>query len=113
MKQLVTVENQRIDLDEMCNHQFFNCGKGLFKDKFPQYNDNNKNQFIKEFKELPYKEGLILTHNRSDIIINNSSNINATPKFQNSKILNYSFKNCSSDKKVRFNISENTIYQKL
>ena len=85
MKQLVTVENQRIDLDEMCNHQFFNCGKGLFKDKFPQYNDNNKNQFIKEFKELPYKEGLILTHNTSDIIINNSSNINATPKFQNSK----------------------------
>ena len=115
MKQLVTVENQRIDLDEMCNHQFFNCGKGLFKDKFPQYNDNNKNQFIKEFKELPYKEGLILTHNRSDININNSSNINATPEFQNSKILNDSFKNSSSGKNVTFNISENAnaIYQKL
>ena len=115
MKQLVTVENQRIDLDKIYNHPFFNCGKGLSKDKFPEYNENNKNQFIKELKELPYKEGLILTHNRSDININNSSNINATPEFQNSKILNDSFKNSSSGKNVTFNISENAnvIYQKL
>ena len=115
MKQLVTVENQRIDLDKIYNHPFFNCGKGLSKDKFPEYNENNKNQFIKELKELPYKEGLILTHNRSDININNSSNINTTPEFQNSKILNDSFKNSSSGKNVTFNISENAnaIYQKL
>ena len=113
MKQLVTVENQRIDLDKIYNHPFFNCGKGLSKDKFPEYNENNKNQFIKELKELPYKEGLIITHNRSDISINNSSNVNATPEFQNSKTLSDSFKNSSSGKNVTFNINENAIYQKL
>ena len=112
MKQLVTVENQRIDLDKIYNHPFFNCGKGLSKDKFPEYNENNKNQFIKELKELPLKEGLILTHNRSDISIN-SSNVNVTPEFQNSKILNDSFKNSSSGKNVTFNINENAIYQKV
>ena len=116
LKQLVTVESQRIDLDKIYYHPFFNCGKGLSKDKFPEYNENNKNQFIKELKELPAKEGLILTHNRIDISNSNSQNVNTTPEFQNSKISNEPYnnlRNSSSGKNVSFNINENTIYQKL
>ena len=118
LKQLVTVENQRIDLDKIYYHPFFNCGKGLSKDKFPEYNENNKNQFFKELKELPAKEGLILTHNRIDISNSNtnSQNVNTTPEFQNSKISNEPYsniRNSSSGKNVSFNINENTIYQKL
>ena len=118
LKQLVTVENQRIDLDKIYYHPFFNCGKGLSKDKFPEYNENNKNQFFKELKELPAKEGLILTLNRIDISNSNtnSQNVNTTPEFQNSKISNEPYsniRNSSSGKNVSFNINENTIYQKL
>ena len=116
LKQLVTVESQRIDLDKIYYHPFFNCGKGLSKDKFPEYNENNKNQFIKELKELPAKEGLILTHNRIDISNSNSQNVNTTPEFQNSKTSNEPYnnlRNSSSGKNVSFNINENTIYQKL
>jgi len=77
LKQTITTENKRIDLDKIYNHPFFNGGKGLTKDKFPEYKEDNNNKdnfndFIKKVKELPYKEGLILTSRRK-VNINNST----------------------------------------
>ena len=107
LKQLVTVESQRIDLDKIYNHPFFNCGKGLSKDKFPEYNENNKNQFFKELKELPFKEGLIYNHKRSDNKNNNSQNINLSPESQNINEAFNMLRNMSSSKMVQFNINDN------
>jgi len=77
LKQTITTENERIDLDKIYNHPFFNGGKGLTKDKFPEYKEDNNNKdnfkdFIKKLKELPNKEGLILTYKRK-------VNINISP----------------------------------
>ena len=64
LEKTICLENQRIDLDKIYNHPFFNGGKGLSKDTFPEYNENNKEQFMKEIKEMPAKLGLILTHRK-------------------------------------------------
>ena len=80
LKQTITTENKRIDLDKIYNHPFFNGGKGLTKDKFPEYKEDNNNKdssfndFIKKVKELPYKEGLILTSRRKANINNSTFN---------------------------------------
>ena len=117
LKQTINLENQRIDLDKIYNHPFFNGGKGLSKDKFPEYNENNKEQFIKELRELPFKEGLILTHRRNDskniitfnpqnIIITSSEGSNSNSK-NNNNIGSYG-------KNVSFNLSnENNNYPKI
>ena len=112
LKQTINLENQRIDLDKIYNHPFFNGGKGLSKDKFPEYNENNKEQFIKELRELPLKEGLILTHRKNEkknIITFNPNNINITSSegsFSNGKSNNIAY-----TKNVSFNI-ENYSYIK-
>jgi len=80
LKQTITTENKRIDLDKIYNHPFFNGGKGLTKDKFPEYKEDNNNKdssfndFIKKLKELPDKEGLILTSRRKANINNSTFN---------------------------------------
>ena len=117
LNQTITIESQRIDLDKIYNHPFFNGGKGLSKDKFPEYNEANNEQFMKEIKELPYKEGLIMTLRKSDqrnvISFNpqNMNKINLDESNSNSnKIFNDSF-NISrnntgqSGKNVTFNIN--------
>ena len=113
----ITIESQRIDLDKIYNHPFFNCGKGLSKDDFPEFNDSNRSQIL---KELPKKLGLILTHrgnesknNKNNIITFNPQNINITPsesQNSNTKTSNDSLnilKNNSgqSGKNVSFNLS--------
>ena len=80
LKKTITTENERIDLDDIYNHPFFNGGKGLTKDKFPEYKEDNNNKdnfkdFIKKLKELPYKEGLILTSKRKANINTSAFNI--------------------------------------
>ena len=113
----ITIESQRIDLDKIYNHPFFNCGKGLSKDDFPEFNESNRSQIL---KELPKKLGLILTHrgnesnnNKNNIITHNPQNINITPsesQNSNTKTSNDSFnvfRNTSgqSGKNVSFNLS--------
>ena len=119
LKQTITLENQRIDLDKIYNHPFFNGGKGLTKDKFPEYNENNKDQFIKELKELPLKEGLILTHRRNEVrngITFNPTNIISSPESSNAngikinELLNVSRNNSGqSSKNVSFNIGNENL----
>jgi hypothetical protein len=119
LKQTITLENQRIDLDKIYNHPFFNGGKGLSKDKFPEYNENNKDQFIKELKELPLKEGLILTHRRNEVrngITFNPTNIISSPESSNAngikinELLNVSRNNSGqSSKNVSFNIGNENL----
>ena len=116
LKQTITLESQRIDLDKIYNHPFFNGGKGLSKDKFPEYNENNKEQFIKEIKDLPFKEGLILTHRRSDAknIITFNPNIVSPETPSGNKVSNDIFiisRNISgqSGKNVSFNINNENL----
>ena len=125
LKSTVTLENQRIDLDKIYNHPFFNGGKGLSKDKFPEYNENNKEQFIKELKELPFKEGLIYTHRndvRNNIPLFNPQNLNIIPsdatnsngtKLSNDSFNVYRNNSGQSGKNVSFNINtENSNFAK-
>ena len=119
MKQLVTIENLRIDLDKIYNHPFFNCGKGLSEDKFPEYDENNKNQFLEELRELPFKEGLIFTKRKKENIkknnLHNSQNNNKTPNSKNLNIFNDSLNilgNSSFYKNDLFSIKEEENYQK-
>ena len=94
MKQLVKVENLRIDLDKIYNHPFLNCVKGFSEDKYPEYDENNKNQFLEELRELPIKEGLIFTKRKKETIkknnLHNSQTNNKTPKSKNLNIFNVS-----------------------
>jgi serine/threonine protein kinase len=70
LKKTVTTENQRIDLDEIYSHPFFNKGKGLSKkvnfpklvidEKNKEINKENKEKFVKALKEIVEKEGLLL-----------------------------------------------------
>jgi serine/threonine protein kinase len=70
LKKTVTTENQRIDLDEIYRHPFFNKGKGLSKkvnfpklvidEKNKEINKENKEKFVKALKEIVEKEGLLL-----------------------------------------------------
>ena len=121
LNKTVTVENQRIDLDEIYKHPFFNRGKGLSKDKFPEYNENNKAQFFKDIKDIVVKEGLILTpiyheNNKKDYtkdtnILSEGSNSNGISSSNESLHPNAIARNNSgnqSGKNVSFNINENS-----
>ena len=110
LKQTIITENERIELDKIYNHPFFNGGKGLTKDKFPEYKEDNNNKdnfkdFIKKLKELPYKEGLILTSRRK-VNINfstfNPQNIMPTKTNKTSESLNLdeSFEESDSDNSI-------------
>ena len=121
LNKTVTVENQRIDLDEIYKHPFFNRGKGLSKDKFPEYNENNKSQFFKDIKDIVVKEGLILTpiyheNNKKDYtkdtnILSEGSNSNGISSSNESLHPNAIARNNTgnqSGKNVSFNINENS-----
>ena len=84
LNKTVAVESQRIDLDEIYKHPFFNRGKGLSKDKFPEYNENNKSQFFKDIKDIVAKEGLILTPIYQENNKNNYNNNNILSDGSNS-----------------------------
>lgn len=123
LNKTVTVENQRIDLDDIYKHPFFNKGKGLSKDKFPEYNENNKAQFYKDIKELIIKEGLILTPYQHEVK-NNYLNNNGLSDGSNSNGLLSSNESLhptliprnnsghQSGKNVSFNVNENSPYNK-
>ena len=109
LKQTITIENERIDLDKIYNHPFFNGGKGLTKDKFPEYKEDNNNKdnfkdFIKKLKELPYKEGLILTSKRKvNINISTFNPQNIMPTKTNKTSESFNLKN----NKNQLNLDEN------
>ena len=119
LNKTVTVENQRIDLDEIYRHPFFNRGKGLSKDKFIEYNENNRQQFLKDIKELIAKEGIMLTphHESKTTFASNTSEGSGSGGILNS---GESFhpslagKNNSgnSGKNVSFNVNENSPFIK-
>ena len=84
LKKTVTIENQRIDLDEIYRHPFFNKGKGLSKkvnfpklvidEKNKEINKENKEKFVKALKEIVEKEGLLLNPIKKEKNYTNSSN---------------------------------------
>ncbi len=113
LKKTITTEDKRIDLDEIYNHPFFNKGIGLTKDKFPEYKEDNNNKnafkdFIKELKELPHKEGLILTP-RKKTRINFNDNFftsdlqNIMQKETNKKSESLNLNNNNNKDKLNFN----------
>ena len=120
LNKTVTVESQRIDLDEIYRHPFFNRGKGLTKDKFPEYNENNQAQFLKEIKEIVQKEGLILTpiHHevKNNVVINNnnlsdgsnSNGLNSNDSLHPSLIGKNNNSGHQSGRNVSFNVNENS-----
>ena len=118
LSKTVTVESQRIDLDEIYRHPFFNRGKGLSKDKFIEYNENNKQQFLKDVKELIIKEGIILTSHHESKTANNTSEGSGSGRIMISgESLHPSLggRNNSgnqSGKNVSFNVNENSPFTK-
>ena len=124
LNKTVAVESQRIDLDEIYKHPFFNRGKGLSKDKFPEYNENNKSQFFKDIKDIVAKEGLILTpiyqeNNKNNYnnnnILSDGSNSNGISSSNESMHPNGVGRNNSgnqSGKNVSFNINDNSPFLK-
>ena len=126
LNKTITVENQRIDLDEIYKHPFFNKGKGLSKNKFPAYNeysDANKAQFFKDIKDIVVREGLILTpihhevknnnynpnNNNLNNMLSDGSNSNGMANSNDSLHQNAIGRNNSgnqSGKNVSFNINE-------
>ena len=86
LNKTVTTENQRIDLDEIYNHPFFNKGKGLSKSSFPEYQENNKEEFLKAIQEK--SKDLLLDpikheEKKSNIINNNNTSevANSTDRY--------------------------------
>ena len=119
LKQTITTENERIDLDKIYNHPFFNGGKGLTKDKFPEYKEDNNNKdnfkdFISKLKELPYKEGIILTKRKVNINISafNPQNImpTKTNKTSESFNLNKNKNQLNLDESLEESDSDNSIF---
>ena len=120
LKQTITTENERIDLDKIYNHPFFNGGKGLTKDKFPEYKEDNNNKdnfkdFIKKLKELPNKEGLILTYKRKvNIKISpfNNKNLMQTKNNKTSEPFNLknNKNNLNSDESLEESDSDNSSF---
>ena len=116
----VTVENKRIDLDEIYRHPFFNRGKGLSKDKFIEYNENNRQQFLKDVKELIIKEGIILTphHESKPTFANNTSDGSGSGAILNSgeslhpSLAGRNNSGNQSGKNVSFNVNENSPFTK-
>ena len=57
LKNILTLENKRLDLDRIFEHPFFNKGKGLSKETFPDYNDKDYmekiNKLTQEFQIKP------------------------------------------------------------
>ena len=41
LKNTITIENKRLDLDKIFEHPFFKKGKGLSIEKFPDYNNKD------------------------------------------------------------------------
>ena len=116
LNKTIAIESQRIDLDEIYRHPFFNKGKGLSKDKFPEYNENNKAQFFKDINELVVKEGLILKPiqhetknnygNGSDVT--NSNGIISSNESLHPTLLARNNSGLQSGKNVSFNVGENS-----
>ena len=120
LNKTITVESQRIDLDDIYRHPFFNKGKGLSKDKFPEYNEKNKEQFIKDINELVIKEGLILKPIHHEIkssygTLSDSNNPNAILSSNDSlhpALLARNNSGLQSGKNVSFNVGENVPFNK-
>ena len=51
LRNIITVEGKRIDLEQIYQHPFFNKGKGLDIETFPDYNDANYMDKIKDLTE--------------------------------------------------------------
>ena len=122
LNKTIAPENQRIDLDEIYKHPFFNKGKGLSKDKFPEYNESNKEQFFKEIKEIVVREGLKLTpihhesknnqNNNNNNVLSDGSNSNGVLSSNDSIHQNVLRNNSQSGKNVSFNVTDNSPYAK-
>ena len=119
LNKTVTIESQRIDLDEIYKHPFFNKGKGLSRDKFPEYNENNKAQFFKDIKEIVIKEGLILTPIHHEVKTSYGGN-NILSDGSNSNVISSSNETIGrnnsgnqSGKNVSFNVNESTPFNKI
>ena len=94
LRKTVTVEGKRIRLEKIYEHPFFDKGKGLDMDEFPDYNDENYMKQIKELSnqlgikpfEMKKKKGNIFASSNesgsrsSDSKINEKSSINNNDK---------------------------------
>ena len=112
LKNIIALENKRLDLDKIFEHPFFNKGKGLSKETFPDYNDkdymNKIEQLTQEFQIKPMpKEKLIKQIKKptyTDSSSSSSSSEKIIQKIENKKIV-------QRPRNVTFNM--NILYNKF
>ena len=102
LKKLITEENKRIGLDKIYVHPFFNKGKGLDINNFPDYNDKD---YMKKIKDLSKKLGI-----KPIDLKNKKNNINSSSESDND-----SNSSDSNDKEINqnniFNINKRKTYK--
>ena len=102
LKKLITEENKRIGLDKIYTHPFFNKGKGLDINNFPDYNDKD---YMKKIKDLSKKLGI-----KPIDLKNKKNNINSSSESDND-----SNSSDSNDKEINqnniFNINKRKTYK--
>ena len=102
LKKLITEENKRIGLDKIYVHPFFNKGKGLDINNFPDYNDKD---YMKKIKDLSKKLGI-----KPINLKNKKNNINSSSESDND-----SNSSDSNDKEINqnniFNINKRKTYK--
>ena len=85
LRNIVTVENKRIDLDKIYQHPFFNKGKGLDIETFPDYKDDN---YMDKIKELSEQFGIKHMDMNNIIMKYNLNNDNDNNKIMKKKRMN-------------------------
>ena len=110
LKKIFVLENQRIDLDKIYTHDFFNEGKGLIDADFPDYFSIPKNEFEERIQNLEKKvimtNASVIQKNKKEIKINESS-----PESNNDCNfgLNESIKQSSLSHNKRFYLNRNKL----
>ena len=95
LKNTITIENKRLDLDKIFEHPFFKKGKGLSKDNFPDYNDKDyMEQIDKLTNEFDIKP--MVRQNKKDKNIKDNKGQNSSS--ENSNDISHSFSDTSSKK---------------
>ena len=90
LKKLITVEAKRIDLEKIYEHPFFNKGKGLDIENFPDYKDEN---YMNQINDLSDKLGIIPFDINKNNNIKDKNNSDLSNSKSNNSIKNKRYNN--------------------
>lgn len=84
LKNILTLENKRLDLETIFEHPFFNKGKGLSKETFPDYNDKDYmiqiDKLTQEFQIKPMSKEKYIIPKKKESYSDSSSSSSSSEK---------------------------------